>query len=50
MEFKLKNELSYLMIFYALKKLYDSNNIDRETFDRLNTKNAESQGCKPVVI
>ena len=50
MDIKLKNELTYLMIFYSLKKLLDNGYIDKDTFDRLNIKNAESQGCKVAII
>lgn len=50
MDVKVKNELTYLMIFYSLKKLLKNGEIDREVFDRLNIKNAEIQGCKAVAI
>ena len=50
MDIRLKNEITYLMIFYSLKKLLDNGEIDKDTFDRLNIKNAESQGCKIAVI
>ena len=50
MDIKVKNELTYLMIYYSLKKLLDNGEIDREVFDRLNIKNAEIQGCKIAVV
>lgn len=50
MDIRLKNEITYLMIFYSLKKLLENGDIDKDTFDRLNIKNAESQGCKIAVI
>lgn len=50
MEVNVKNELTYLMIFYSLKKLLENGEINREVFDRLNIKNAESQGCKAVAL
>lgn len=50
MNTNIKNELTYLMIFYSLKKLLENGEIDRDVFDRLNIKNAESQGCKAAVI
>lgn len=50
MDIRLKNEITYLMIFYSLKKLLENGDIDKDTFDRLNIKNAESQGCKVAVI
>ena len=50
MDIKLRNELTYLMIFFSLKKLLENGDIDKDTFDRLNIKNAESQGCKAAVI
>lgn len=50
MNTNVKNELTYLMIFYSLKRLFENGDIDKDTFDRLNIKNAESQGCKIAVI
>ena len=50
MDIRLKNEITYLMIFYSLKRLFENGDIDKDTFDRLNIKNAESQGCKIAVI
>lgn len=50
MNFDLKSELTYLMIFYSLKKLLENGDIDKNTFDRLNMKNAESQGCKIAIV
>lgn len=50
MDTKLRNELTYLVIFYSLKKLLENGDIDKDTFDKLNIKNAESQGCKIAVI
>ena len=50
MDVKLRNELTYLMIFYSLKRLFENGDIDKDTFDRLNIKNAESQGCKVAII
>lgn len=50
MDIKLENELTYLMIFFSLKKLFENGDIDKDTFDRLNIRNAESQGCKIAVI
>lgn len=45
-----KNEMTYLFIYSVLRKLYQEGKIAKRTFEVLNTKNAERQGCKPVVI
>ncbi len=42
--------IGYLVIYSTLKKLYNNGTISREAFERLNSKNAEIQGCKPLVI
>lgn len=45
-----KNEIMYLMIFSVLKRLYTNGSISKEVFERLNSKNAEQQGCKVITI
>lgn len=45
-----KNEIMYLLIFSVLKRLYANGSISKEIFERLNTKNAEQQGCKVITI
>lgn len=45
-----KNEIMYLLIFSVLKRLYAKGSISKEIFERLNTKNAEQQGCKVITI
>ena len=47
---QMKSEMTYLMIFSVLKKLYVNGSISKEIFERLNTKNAEQQGCKVITI
>lgn len=47
---ELQNELMYLVIYSTIKKLYDNGTISREVFEKLNNKNAERQGCKPIYI
>lgn len=46
----IQNELMYAAIFVTLKRLYDKGEISKEVFDRLNTKNAENQGCKVIFV
>ena len=46
----IQNELMYAAIFVTLKRLYDKGEISKEVFDRLNTKNAENQGCKVILV
>ena len=50
MDETLKKEMSYLAIFSTIKKLYESGAISKEVFNRLNTKIAECQNCKPITI
>lgn len=47
---QMKSEMTYLMIFSVLKKLYSNGSISKEIFERLNKKNAEQQGCKVITI
>ena len=47
---ELQNELMYLVIYSTIKKLYANGTISREVFEKLNNKNAERQGCKPILI
>ena len=47
---QLKSEMTYLMIFSVLKRLFENGSIDRKVFDRLNTKNAEQQGCQAIIF
>lgn len=46
----LKKEMIYLCIFSILKRVYQNGEISKETFEKLNFKNAECQGCKPLTI
>ena len=46
----LKKEMIYLSIFLTLKRVYQNGEISKETFEKLNLKNAECQGCKPLTI
>lgn len=46
----LKKEMIYLSIFSILKRVYQNGEISKETFEKLNLKNAECQGCKPLTI
>jgi len=50
LENQIKNEMTYLVIFSALKKLLENGNISKEVFNRLNCKNAQQQGCKEIVV
>lgn len=45
-----RNEIMYLMIFSVLKRLYTNGSINKEVFERLNSKNAEQQGCKVITV
>lgn len=47
---ELKREMIYLSIFSILKRVYQNGEISKETFEKLNIKNAECQGCKPLMI
>ncbi len=46
----LRKEITYLAIFSLLKRLYLNQQITKEVFDRLNRKNAQEQGCKPLLF
>ena len=46
----LKREMIYLLIFSILERVYQNGEISKETFEKLNLKNAECQGCKPLTI
>ena len=46
----LKREMIYLSIVLILKRVYQNGEISKETFEKLNLKNAECQGCKPLTI
>lgn len=46
----MKKEMIYLAAFSMLKRLYQQGKISKMVFERLNRKNAESQGCKMVLI
>lgn len=46
----LKREMIYLSIFLILKRVYQNGEISKETFEKLNLKNAECQGCKSLTI
>lgn len=45
-----KNEIMYLVIFSVLKRLYTNGSINKDVFERLNSKNAEQQSCKVITI
>lgn len=47
---RIKKEITYLLIYSVLKRMYEGGKIEKKTFEILNTKNAECQECKPVVI
>lgn len=47
---QMKSEMTYLVIFSVLKRMLESGNITKDVFDRLNTKNAEQQGCKAITV
>lgn len=47
---ELKNELIYLASFSMIKKLYESGEISKEIFERLNNLNAKTMNCKPVAV
>lgn len=47
---ELKREMIYLSIFSILKRVYQNGEISKKTFEKLNIKNAECQGCKPLTI
>lgn len=49
-ELNLSKELIYLMIIMNLKKWYLNGSINREEFDFINSKCAEIQGCKMIII
>lgn len=49
-ELNLLKELIYLMIIMNLKKWYLNGSINREEFDFINSKCAEIQGCKMIII
>lgn len=45
----ISNEIMYLVIFSTLSKLYRDGSISKEVFNKLNSRNADIQGCKPIV-
>ncbi len=45
----ISNEIMYLVIFSTLIKLYRDGSISKEVFNKLNSRNADIQGCKPIV-
>lgn len=49
-ELNLSKELIYLMIIMNLKKWYLNGSINREELDFINSKCAEIQGCKMIII
>lgn len=47
---ELKNQMIYLASLDIIRRLLRDGVVSREVLERLNKRNAESVGCKPVAI
>lgn len=47
---EINNQLLYLSAFFVLKRLFESSQIDKKTFEKANRFLAKNNGCKVIVV